>query len=88
MPLYGLRISEMLGLSWRNVDLDARELRVVEQLHLRAWRKFTTVLEMAPVKSKEAGQGGTLPRAEISWRYARGKSGAQKALCRSSGTPY
>lgn len=30
--LYGLRLSEILGLRWRNVDLDKNSLSVVEQL--------------------------------------------------------
>lgn len=89
--LYGLRISEILGLRWRNVDLDARELRVVEQLPYGLEKGVHEISEMAPVKSKEAGQGRTLPITEVSLRFfLRQKEiqEQQKALCRSSGTPY
>lgn len=89
--LYGLRISEILGLRWRNVDLEARELRVVEQLPYGLEKGVHEVSEMAPVKSKEAGQGRTLPITEVSLRFfLRQKEiqEQQKALCRSSGTPY
>ena len=67
--LYGLRISEILGLRWRNVDLDAQELRVVEQLPYGLEKGVHEVSEMAPVKSKEAGQGRTLPITEVSLRF-------------------
>lgn len=89
--LYGLRISEILGLRWRNVDLEARELRVVEQLPYGLEKGVHEIPEMAPVKSKEAGQGRTLPITEVSLRFfvhQKEIQEQQKALCRSSGTPY
>ena len=67
--LYGLRISEILGLRWRNVDLEALELRVVEQLPYGLEKGVHEISEMAPVKSKEAGQGRTLPITEVSLRF-------------------
>ena len=46
---------------------------------------------MALVKSKEAGQGRTLPITEVSLRFFENQKEIQeqqKALCHSSGTPY
>lgn len=49
--LYGLRRSEILGLRWRNVDLEKRVFYVVEQLPFHMPSKTTTIEEMAPPKS-------------------------------------
>lgn len=63
--LYGLRLSEILGLRWRNVDLESKTFSVVEQLPY-ALPKGTTVIEnMAPVKSCER----TLPITESTIAY-------------------
>lgn len=89
--LYGLRISEVLGLRWRNVNLETRELRVVEQLPYQLEKGTHEVSEMAPVKSKEIGQGRVLPIIEASLRFflrQKETQDQQKALCRVSGTPY
>lgn len=51
--LYGLRLSEILGLRWRNVDLENRTFAVVEQLPFGLPAGTTSVTEMAPVKSSE-----------------------------------
>lgn len=51
--LYGLRLSEILGLRWRNVDLEGRTFRVVEQLPYHILSGTTELAEMAPVKSGE-----------------------------------
>lgn len=49
--LYGLRINEILGLRWRNVDLYEGTIRVVEQLPRSIPAKQTIVPTMHPVKS-------------------------------------
>lgn len=51
--LYGLRLGEVLGLRWDNVDLDEGVLRVCEQLPYRAPAGVKRLDEMAPVKSQE-----------------------------------
>jgi len=51
--LYGLRRNEILGLRWRNVDLEAGTFDVVEQLPFKLPANATVVDEMAPVKSCE-----------------------------------
>ena len=56
--LYGMRISEILGLRWDNVDMENRVLRVVEQLPFRLPPGTNEVLEMAPVKRKGADNSG------------------------------
>ncbi|MFT8889953.1 MAG: site-specific integrase [Ethanoligenens sp.] len=52
--LYGLRISEVIGLRWKNVDLENKTFRVREQLPFNL-PPGTVKLpdELAPVKSKE-----------------------------------
>ncbi len=49
--LYGLRMSEILGLRWRNVDLENGRSRVIEQLPYQMPPGTTELTEMAPVKS-------------------------------------
>lgn len=51
--LYGLRLGEILGLRWKNVDLEKRIFRVVEQLPYKLPADTTIISEMAPVKSEE-----------------------------------
>lgn len=49
--LYGLRMSEILGLRWRNVDLENGRFRVIEQLPYQMPPGTTELTEMAPAKS-------------------------------------
>ena len=49
--MYGLRMSEILGLRWRNVDLENGRFRVIEQLPYQMPPGTTELTEMAPVKS-------------------------------------
>lgn len=51
--LYGLRISEALGLRWDHVDLEQGIFRVCEQLPYHMPAGTTTLGELAPVKSQE-----------------------------------
>lgn len=51
--LYGLRLSEILGLRWQNIDLERKIFRVEEQLPFNLPSDTTTISEMAPVKSEE-----------------------------------
>lgn len=46
--LYGLRMSEILGLRWQNVDLEKGVFRVVEQLPYKLPVGTNTVTKMAP----------------------------------------
>lgn len=50
--MYGLRISEILGLRCSNINLDEKYIKVVEQLPFNLAIDTTKVNEMAPVKSK------------------------------------
>jgi len=50
--LYGLRISEALGLRWDNVDMGKGEFNVMEQLPFHLPAGTNVVTEMAPVKGK------------------------------------
>lgn len=51
--LYGLRLSEVIGLRWRNVDLEKGTFGFVEQIPFDLPRDVKYVTEMAPVKSSE-----------------------------------
>ena len=63
--LYGLRLSEIIGLRWRNVHLDEDCFGVVEQLPFDVPADTTTISEMAPVKSSER----TLPITPLTKPY-------------------
>lgn len=51
--LYGLRLSEVIGLRWRNVDLEKGTFSVVEQMPYAVPGGTAVITEMAPVKSSE-----------------------------------
>ncbi len=59
--LYGMRRSEVLGLRWRNVDLEKGTFDVVEQLPFHVPPKTTVIEEMAPPKSN----GRRLPITDV-----------------------
>lgn len=63
--LYGLRVSEILGLRWRNVNLEQNNFSVVEQLPYGLPRATVDLENMAPVKSGER----SLPITDITRPY-------------------
>lgn len=50
--IYGMRISEVLGLRWRNVDFDKETILVKEQLPFNTTMKDKLIPKMNPTKSK------------------------------------
>ena len=72
--LYGLRLSEIIGLRWRNVDLAENTFGVVEQLPFNTPADTTVISEMAPVKSSER----TLPITPLVRPYFDRHSDLQK----------
>lgn len=85
--LYGLRVGEILGLRWRNVDMENGTFAVVEQLPYRLPPGITEVAEMAPVKSSER----TLPITESTRPYFerhRIQQEEQKRLMAAAGQTY
>lgn len=85
--LYGLRLSEAIGLRWRHVDLERGVFSVVEQLPCTLPTGGTTVTAMAPLKSSER----TLPITEpVRPYFARQLAwqAQQKQLLAGSGQPY
>lgn len=85
--LYGLRLSEILGLRWRNVDLENKTFGVVEQLPFALPAGTTYVENMAPVKSSER----TLPITDLTLPYfirQKERQKEQKCLLEMTGEPY
>ena len=85
--LYGLRLSEILGLRWRNVDLENKTFSVVEQLPFALPAGTTYVENMAPVKSSER----TLPITDLTLPYfirQKERQKGQKCLLEMTGEPY
>lgn len=50
--MYGLRLGEIIGLRWQNVDLENMTFNVCEQIPFNTSRNATTVTEMAPIKKQ------------------------------------
>lgn len=91
--MYGLRISEALGLRWTNVDMEEGTFAVVEQLPHKIPAGMTVITEMAPVKGKGADGSGerVLPITEAARPYFQRQldlQARQKSLAASSGTVY
>jgi integrase len=63
--MYGLRMGEILGMRWRNVDLENMTFSVVEQMPFRIPVGTKTVATMAPTKSNDR----TLPITETTLPY-------------------
>ena len=51
--LYGLRISEIIGLRWKNIDLANEQFSVVEQMPFKVPAGTKIIEEMAPTKSSD-----------------------------------
>lgn len=85
--LYGLRLSEILGLRWRNIDLNDRTFSVVEQLPYALPAGTVHVTEMAPVKSSER----TLPITSQTLPYflkQKERQEEQRRLLSATGKTY
>ncbi len=85
--LYGLRLGEILGLRWRNVNLETGTFAVVEQIPYRLPASVVTVDKMAPVKSSER----SLPITDITRPYFERhleQQKVQKRLMLASGQTY
>jgi len=91
--MYGMRMSEVLGLRWDNVDMDKGIFAVVEQLPYKVPSGTTIITEMAPVKGKAADNSGerVLPITDAARPYFQRQldlQARQKELALSSGTEY
>lgn len=63
--LYGLRMSEIIGLRTTNIDLDKMEVGVVEQMPFKVPPGTKVITEMAPTKSNDR----VLPITEVTLPY-------------------
>jgi integrase len=63
--MYGLRMGEIVGLRWRNVDLEAMTFGVVEQIPFKIPVGTKIITKMAPTKSNDR----ILPITEITLPY-------------------
>jgi integrase len=91
--MYGMRMSEILGLRWDNVDLDNSVFRVIEQLPYKLPAGTKTVEDMAPVKGKGADGSGEreLPITDATRPYFLRQldlQRRQKELARDGGGTY
>ena len=85
--LYGLRISEVIGLRWQNVDIEKMQFGVVEQMPFKMPPGAKTIEEMAPTKSSDR----ILPITETSLPYFQRQfeqQERQKALVIAGGGVY
>ncbi len=85
--LYGMRRSEILGLRWRNVDLENNTFDVTEQLPFKVPPKTKVIEEMAPPKSN----GRKLPITELARPFFLKQLAlqeAQKEQAAKDGKPY
>ena len=85
--LYGMRRSEILGLRWRNVDLENNTFDVSEQLPFKVPPKTKVIEEMAPPKSN----GRTLPITELARPFFLKQFAmqeAQREQAEKDGKPY
>jgi integrase len=85
--LYGLRISEAIGLRWQNVDLEKMQFCVVEQMPFKVPAGTKTITEMSPTKSNDR----TLPITEVTLPYFLRQfelQERQKALSQAGGGVY
>lgn len=82
--LYGLRLSEIIGLRWRNVDLENETFSVIEQMPYAVPKGTKEIVEMAPVKSS----GRVLPITKATRPYFERQlelQKRQKDILKSSG---
>lgn len=85
--IYGLRLSEVIGLRWDNVDLGKGTFAVIEQLPYKLPAGTTTVEKMAPVKSEER----ILPITDVTSPYFERQlalQARQKKMAESGGGIY
>jgi len=85
--VYGLRLSEVIGLRWDNVSLEKGTFAVIEQLPYKLPAGTTTVVKMAPVKSEER----ILPITDVTRPYFKRQldlQARQREMAESGGGMY
>lgn len=85
--MYGLRMSEIIGLRWQNVDMDKSSFGVVEQMPFGVPAGTKLIDKMAPTKSNDR----ILPITDLTRPYFEQQlnlQARQKDLIAASGTTY
>jgi len=85
--LYGLRMSEIIGLRWQNVDIEKMQFSVIEQMPFKVPAGAKIIDEMAPTKSNDR----ILPITETTLPYFMRQfelQERQKTFAKASGAEY
>lgn len=89
--LFGLRVSEALGLRWRDVDLTHRQITLHGQLPCDLPHDTKIVVHLEPLKDRDEGETRTFPITEEAlpiFLRLRQEQTDQRRLCKLSGVEY
>ena len=89
--LFGLRLSEALGLRWRDVDLTHRQITLYGQLPCDLPHDTKIVAHLEPLKDRDEGETRMFPIAEEAlptFLRLRQEQTDQRRLCKLSGVEY
>lgn len=89
--LFGLRLSEALGLRWRDVDLTHRQITLHGQLPCDLPHDTKIVVHLEPLKNRDEGETRTFPITEEAlpiFLRLRQEQTDQRRLCKLSGVEY
>jgi len=89
--LFGLRLSEALGLRWRDVDLTHRQITLHGQLPCDLPHDTKIVVHLEPLKDRDEGETRTFPITEEAlpiFLRLRQEQTDQRRLCKLSGIKY
>ena len=89
--LFGLRLSEALGLRWRDVDLTHRQITLHGQLPCDLPHDTKIVVHLEPLKDRDEGETRTFPITEEAlpiFLRLRQEQTDQRRLCKLSGVEY
>lgn len=89
--LFGLRLSEALGLRWRDVDLTHRQITLRGQIPCDLPKDAKIVPHLEPLKDRDEGETRSFPITEEAmpiFLRLKQEQADQRRLCKLSGVPY